>query len=419
MVRFLDLIKPLTKEEFINKHIGKEKLFLEPLEFDPTEILSITEISDYLARRDISTHSLTMHGNDITANDYTYELSDVPENKFIDNEKMFSQFCQGARIRIYRPDLIFNNLYYFTKQIERDFNTLVNTHMFITPPNKDGIGIHHDPNDLFAIQFTGKKQWLIYEPQLELPLASKIGEYNRDTLYPPSLEIQETVDAKTGSLFFLPRGLPHRALSVDEISIHVSFSLKLTTYHDVFKRIAMDSAHELQFRKVANSYKREWSDDKRLAFFENMFEDFSNQSTWIDVDSFRSSCFKQRRKEFKNAFLDLSNLDKLNKHSKLITRDIHIRFVIREEFLSLNFYYKKLKFPAKFRTLIKTILESKQFIISEICPEFSVEHKLALCSELIQEGLLTFSLSSNGLHHDYYHPYKIVDHTNNKETYLV
>ena len=43
----------MTRDEFIAKHIGKEKLLLKPLNFDPAEILSIQEISDFLSRRDI------------------------------------------------------------------------------------------------------------------------------------------------------------------------------------------------------------------------------------------------------------------------------------------------------------------------------------------------------------------------------
>lgn len=419
MITFLDLIKPLTRDEFISKHIGKEKLLLKPLDFDPSEILSKQEISDFLARRDISTHSLTLHKEGITPGDYTYELNDIGEYKFIDNEKMFSQFCSGAAIRIYRPELIFNNLYYFTKQLERDFNTLVITHMFITPPSKKGIVIHHDPNDHFSIQFHGKKEWLLYEPQLDLPLASKVREYDHNNLYPSTLEVQERVEAEKGSFFFIPRGLPHRALSIDDISIHVSFSLRLTTYYDVFHKIAESSAVDRRFREVANSYNREWDDDKRLEYFEALFKDFANQSTWIDVDSFRSSGFKQRRKEFKNAFLDLTNLDKLSEHSKLVTRDIHIRCDLKEEFMSLNFYYKKLSFPLELKELITAMLKQKQFIVGEICPEYPLDVKLSLFNELIQEGILTFSESGNGLHRDYYHPYKIIDYTKDRETVLV
>lgn len=419
MITFLDLIKPMTRDEFIANHIGQEKLVLKPLDFDPAEILSMQEISDFLARRDISTHSLTLHGNDISPADYTYELNDVADFKFIDNEKMFSQFCNGATIRIYRPELIFNNLYYFTKQIERDFNTLVMTHMFITPPDKGGLGIHHDPNDLFAIQFHGKKEWLVYEPQLDVPLASKYSEYDQATLYPPTLEVKETVQTDKGSLFFIPRGLPHNARSLDDISIHVSFSLRLTTYYDVFRKIAESSAVDSRFRAIANSYNRGWSDDKRLEYFEELFKDFADQSTWIDVDSFRTSCFKQRRKEFKNAFLDLTKLEDLSEYSKLVTRDIHIRCDLMEEFIGLNFYYKTLRFPIQLKELLTTMLEQKQFIVGEICPEYPLDVKLSLFNELIQEGLLTFSTSSNGLHHNFYHPYKIVDFTNDRATVLV
>jgi len=419
MITFLDLIQPLTRDEFISKHIGKEKLLLKSLDFDPAEILSIQEISDFLARRDISTHSLTLNKEGITPGDFTYELNDVPEFKFIDNEKMFTQFCNGAVIRIYRPELIFNNLYYFTKQLEKDFNTLVMTHMYITPPNKQGIGIHHDPNDLFAIQLHGKKEWLLYEPQLELPLASKYMDYDREKLYPSTLEIQETVEADKGSLFFIPRGLPHTARSVDSISIHVSFSLRFKSYYDVFYMMAESSAEDLRFREIANSYSREWDDDKRLEYFDALFKDFANQSSWIDVDSFRSSGFKQRRKEFKNAFLDLTNLDHLNEHSKLVTRDIHIRCDLMEEFMSLNFYYKKLRFPLEFKNLITTMLKQKQFSVGEICPEYPLDDKLSLFNELIQEGILTFSASSNGLHREFYHPYKIIDYAKDKETVLV
>jgi len=419
MITFLDLIKPLSRDEFIVKHIGQEKLVLKPLDFDPAEILSIQEISDFLARRDVSTHSLTLHNKGISPADYTYELNDIPDHKFIDNEKMFSQFCNGATIRIYRPELIFNNLYYFTKQLERDFNTLVMTHMFITPPDKDGLGIHHDPNDLFAIQFHGKKEWLVYEPQLDLPLASKYTEYNQNALYPSSLEVKETIETDKGSIFFIPRGLPHQALSLGDISIHVSFSLRLTTYYDAFHKMAESSSIDRRFREVANSYNRGWDDDKRLAYFEELFKDFADQSTWVDVDSFRSSCFKQRRKEFKNAFLDLTNLDNLNEHSKLVTRDIHIRCDLMEEFIALNFYYKHLKFPTQLKQLITTMLEQKQFITGEICPEYPLDTKLSLFNELIQEGILTFSTSSNGLPPKYYHPYKIIDFTNDRVTVLV
>jgi len=65
------------------------------------------------------------------------------------------------------------------------------------------------------------------------------------------------------------------------------------------------------------------------------------------------------------------------------------------------------------------MLEQKQFVVGEICPEYPLDTKLSLFNELIQEGLLTISTSDNGLHHQFYHPYKIIDFTKNRETVLV
>jgi hypothetical protein len=108
----------------------------------------------------------------------------------------------------------------------------VQINAYITPPQNQGFAPHHDVHDVFVLQVSGRKHWIVHRPVVEDPLdnqpfngfkdeiAERVGE---EPLIDTSLE--------PGDALYLPRGTIHSAQALGETSIHLTVGVHpLTRY---------------------------------------------------------------------------------------------------------------------------------------------------------------------------------------------
>ena len=54
-------------------------------------------------------------------------------------------------------------------EIEKLVHEEVDTRVFVAGPRSNGLGVHYDPHDVFAVQLLGSRPWRIYRPTLPAP----------------------------------------------------------------------------------------------------------------------------------------------------------------------------------------------------------------------------------------------------------
>ena len=101
------------------------------------------------------------------------------------------------------------------------------SNLYITPPAMQGLSCHADDHDVFVIQISGSKRWLVKEPNNRdrLPLS-----YHPMPSHLPldiaDVGVQE-FSLHPGDKLYLPRGWLHQAQAKEEASIHASISLEV------------------------------------------------------------------------------------------------------------------------------------------------------------------------------------------------
>jgi bifunctional lysine-specific demethylase and histidyl-hydroxylase NO66 len=108
------------------------------------------------------------------------------------------------------------------RELEDALTHPVQANAYITPPVSQGLRIHADGHDVFAIQTYGRKHWVVYDgPGRSLPEATEPAD--RDVVLEP------------GDCLYLPAGTPHAARTVDTPSIHLTIGVRPHTWSGVMR----------------------------------------------------------------------------------------------------------------------------------------------------------------------------------------
>lgn len=110
----------------------------------------------------------------------------------------------------------------------------IGANAYLSPPRSQGFSIHYDPHDVFILQLAGHKVWRLYRQHVRFPTAPPPTPFSPAEAGP--LERELTVGP--GDLLYLPRGVLHEARTTDEASLHLTLSIEVMTWRDLFRDLA-------------------------------------------------------------------------------------------------------------------------------------------------------------------------------------
>jgi hypothetical protein len=104
--------------------------------------------------------------------------------------------------------------------------------LFITPPGQQGLHLHIDNKEVFALQLAGQKHWSVYEQMRPVPTQSKV------IMNDLSSQTPRTWNLSQGDCLYIPAGAPHAASAVQgQLSVHLSFVGKPLYWSDLLRQI--------------------------------------------------------------------------------------------------------------------------------------------------------------------------------------
>jgi hypothetical protein len=179
--------------------------------------------------------------------DYTIDLPwrPVPFGATADVARVVAEWEAGATIVLQGLHLNWGPLARYCRGLEARLGHPVQCNAYSTPRRSQGLAVHHDTHDVFVLQVSGRKRWLVYEPVLELPL--------REQRYTEALggpgEIVLDVELEAGDTLYLPRGWLHEALTSDEDSLHLTVGVNVVTWLAAFRAALERCADDVEFRR--------------------------------------------------------------------------------------------------------------------------------------------------------------------------
>ena len=105
--------------------------------------------------------------------------------------------------------------------------------MYLTPANEKALSPHYDAHDVFVLQVSGEKNWILYDDEnFKTPLLKSFQPIFQREYLTGAREIT----LKAGDMMYIPRGVPHEAYTTNESSLHITLGVYSTQWIDLITK---------------------------------------------------------------------------------------------------------------------------------------------------------------------------------------
>lgn len=220
---------------------------------DFSDLLSEAAVDELLSRRGLRTPFLRMakQGKVIPPGSYTRSGgSGATISDQVADDKVLRLVSEGATLVLQALHRTWPPLVEFGSTLAAEVGHPVQINAYITPAQNQGFSAHYDTHDVFVLQVTGRKRWVIHEPVLADPLPTQTWEQCAEAVAarakePPLLD----VTLEPGDALYLPRGFLHSATALGELSIHLTVGVHPVTRYALAQHVLAAAAAEPELRR--------------------------------------------------------------------------------------------------------------------------------------------------------------------------
>ncbi|RZT14079.1 ribosomal protein L16 Arg81 hydroxylase [Mycobacterium sp. BK558] len=245
----------VAPEVFAAQYWGRRPLLSRSgaLPRDFTDLLSPDAVDELITRRGVRAPFLRMaKAGQLLARDCYLDAggfgAEMPDQ--VDSARVLAQLAAGATLVLQGLHRLWPPLIDFVRDAVDDLGHPVQANAYITPPDNQGFDPHYDVHDVFVLQVSGDKRWIVHEPVHTDPLPSQPWTDHRAAITARGAQtpVIDTV-LTAGDVLYLPRGWVHSARSGDTTSIHLTIGVSAMTGLDVMRAVVDALADDAEFRK--------------------------------------------------------------------------------------------------------------------------------------------------------------------------
>ncbi len=240
---------------FADEYWGRRPLLTraDALPRDFSDLLSPDTVDELLAERGVRAPfiRLAKEGEVLARDCYLGPAgfgAEMPDQ--VDSAKVLGEFACGATIVLQGLHRLWPPLIDFVRQAVDELGHPVQANAYITPPDSRGFDAHYDVHDVFVLQTSGQKRWVVHEPVYAHPLASQPWTQHRAAIT-ERMTGEPVIDTvlTAGDVLYLPRGWVHSAQATDTTSIHLTIGVSAMTGIDVARAVVDQLAEIDTFRR--------------------------------------------------------------------------------------------------------------------------------------------------------------------------
>lgn len=245
----------VAPEVFAAQYWGRRPLLSRSgaLPRDFTDLLSPDAVDELITCRGVRAPFLRMaKAGQLLARDCYLDAggfgAEMPDQ--VDSARVLAQLAAGATLVLQGLHRLWPPLIDFVRDAVDDLGHPVQANAYITPPDNQGFDPHYDVHDVFVLQVSGDKRWIVHEPVHTDPLPSQPWTDHRAAITARGAQtpVIDTV-LTAGDVLYLPRGWVHSARSGDTTSIHLTIGVSAMTGLDVMRAVVDALADDAEFRK--------------------------------------------------------------------------------------------------------------------------------------------------------------------------
>jgi bifunctional lysine-specific demethylase and histidyl-hydroxylase NO66 len=218
-----------------------------PAPFD--DLLSVADVDELVGERAVRTplFRTVRSGGGLPAPVRTVTAGGRRLSDVVDPDALHTQHADGATLVLNALHRTHPPVARFCRRLAAELGHPTQCNAYVTPGGAaQGFDFHHDTHDVFVLQVSGRKRWIVHEPVLRLPLPAQ-ARSGRD-LVPDGAEPLLDVELEAGDSLYLPRGYVHAAVTTDEHSVHLTVGVLSTTWNDVLADAVALAADDERFR---------------------------------------------------------------------------------------------------------------------------------------------------------------------------
>ena len=243
------IINPTSVGTFLAEYWERHPLILTGSGDDFDDLLTKANIDELLSSAQIQPPNIRLMraGSPVESPEYTSEMRQTEDARpTVDVGKVAAQFNEGATIVVQGLHRWWYALAVFCRQLEATLGHPAQANAYLTPPSAQGLPLHHDTHDVFALQLSGSKRWRIHPPTIALPLPYQWGESDEI----PDEQAAFSLTLRKGDVLYLPRGWRHEAATSQDESFHLTIGIHAYTWMDALRDALLFCDDEVVLRRA-------------------------------------------------------------------------------------------------------------------------------------------------------------------------
>jgi hypothetical protein len=287
---------------------------------------------------------------------------------------VYQRYHEGATIVLESLHRYWEPLTDFCRELEIGLGHRVQVNAYITPPGSQGFDVHRDDHDVFVLQVSGAKHWIVYDQQdEERVLIDK--------------------DIERGASLYIPTGFPHAATTGHVASAHLTVGILTHDSIDLLREI-IKLAEELPAFRQRLEFDGASDAASLKAIVARHVEEVRAWLDKIDVDELTERVARRvmstSQPITRGLLRQLEQLDAIDEAAKLRRRRGTTCILFpRDAVLKVMLADREVEMPLVARAAMEDIARRRgEFSPRDLHEFIDSESALVLVRRLVREGLL-------------------------------
>jgi ribosomal protein L16 Arg81 hydroxylase len=275
------------------------------------------------------------------------------------------------------------------RSIELELSARMQTNIYLSPREAQGLRVHYDSHDVFVLQVHGVKHWKLYETQVPLPFR---GQNFGDEPVEPGAVAQE-FDLHPGDMLYMPRGLMHAAGTASDNSMHITMGVLHTTWAELLiEALARYGATDADFRRALppgfarKDFDRAGAEKTFRILFERALDGADFDSA---LEVFVDDIATTRAPLLQGQLQQVMRLAEITADSVAGARpNLLYRLASDEQGITISCAGRDLRLPPHAADAAMAALGSPRFVVKDLPGDLDDAGKVVLVRRLVREGIV-------------------------------
>ncbi|GGI05554.1 cupin domain-containing protein [Egicoccus halophilus] len=362
---------------FLDDVFGKAPLHIPagaPDVFD--DLLGLDHVDDIVATAGLRAPSfrLVKDGATVPSSRVTrrVRIGSRPVDDLADVAAVHAAFADGASVVLQGLHRSWRPVAELCRALEAELTHPVQANAYLTPPVAQGLHLHEDPHDVFAVQTHGVKRWVVHPPGQDEPW---------------------DLELKPGDVLYLPAGTRHAAQTVELPSLHLTIGVRTMRWSTLARRVFDRALTEVDLDATVPAG---WANEptahreQLAAGLEALADALRAGDAEAALTDAAEDFWTNRVPDRRGGLRDLLALDELDDLTPLRVRaGTGARVVAAADAVELVLADRRLRLPAALSDTLGRIVAQDRLRPVDLDDQLDEGSRLVLCRRLVREGLLT------------------------------